>query len=287
MRFTRGLLSIMLLGFVWAAVDASEPLPFHDHSLESFVEPYRKLDLAAAEPGRIAAIHVKRGAAVKAGELLVELDANLLQASRRVAEQRAQSTAKREALVIEAARKTRRLEALKSLRRGGVGTPEELSEAESEAKVAELRVQEAEEELERARLAIEELDAQIEQRRIRAKIDGVVAEIHREEGEFVSVADPKLVTLVDLRRLRVTCFVDTNVALELREGQAASIELIDSGVRVTGVMEYVAPLTQADSGRVRVDVVLENEGRRIRSGVRCRMVVPGSVSRASNTRSSP
>ena len=287
MRFPLVFLVVLVIGFVWAAVDASEPLPFNDHSLESFIEPYRKLDLAAAEPGRIAAIHVKRGAAVKAGDLLVELDANLLQASRRVAEQRAQSTAKRDALSIEAARKTRRFEALKSLRRGGVGTPEELSEAESEAKVADLRVREAEEELERARLAIEELDAQIEQRRIRAKIDGVVSEIHREEGEFVSVADPKLVTLVDLRRLRVTFFVDTTAALGMREGQAASIELLDSESRVTGVIEHVAPLTQADSGRVRVDVVFENEGRRIRSGVRCRLVVPSGASRASSTRNSP
>lgn len=271
----------------WRAAcgEAAEPFPFNDHSLESFIEPYRKLDLAAAEPGRIAAIHVKRGATVKAGDLLVELDTTLLQASRRVAEQRSQSTAKRDALAIEAARKNRRFEALKSLRRGGVGTPEELNEAESEAKVAELRVQEAEEEIERAKLALEELDAQIEQRRIRAKIDGVVAEIHREEGEFVAVTDPKLVTLVDLRKLRVTCFVDTNVALAMREGQSAVIELLGSSQRVSGVIEYVAPLTQADSGRVRVDIVLENEGRRIRSGVRSRMVLAENFPDNSSSRS--
>ena len=37
------------------------------------------------------------------------------------------------------------------------------------------------------------------------------------------------------------------------------------------IVEYVAPVTNADSGRVRIEVVIENERRKYRSGVRCRM----------------
>ncbi|MFO0871026.1 MAG: efflux RND transporter periplasmic adaptor subunit [Pirellulales bacterium] len=243
-------------------------------ALEAFAEPFRTLPLSIADPGRIHAVHVQRGDTVTAGQLLVELDVAPLAASRRLAEQRANSTARRDALIVERTRRQRRHDALGRLRREGAGTSEELLEAAAELRIAELRVQEAEEELERARLAVAELDAQIEQRRVRAPLDGVITEIQREVGEFVSAADPQLLTLVVLHPLRLTYYVPTDVAVRRRTGESIGVRFEGRDDVQLGVIDHIGPVTQPESGRVRLDVLLDNPTGQLRSGLRGRLLVP-------------
>ena len=50
------------------------------------------------------------------------------------------------------------------------------------------------------------------------------------------------------------------------------IFLSETSQRTVGSVDYVAPITQGDSGRVRVDVLIKNGASDIRSGVRCRLM---------------
>ncbi len=238
-------------------------------SLEAFTEPYRSIVVASPEPGRIAKLHVHRGSIVKAGDLLVELDTTVLAASRRIAEQRATTRAKVEAARVESEKKKRRYETLAALSNDGVGTPEELAEAEANARIAELGVTSAEEELQQYALELEEIITRIEQRRIRAEFDGIVTEIYRETSEFVSSVEPELVTLVDLSQLRAAFYLPTEDALKLSHGTTVGVKLIPADTTMRGTIEYIAPTTQAESGRVRVDVLIDNSSGAYRSGLRC------------------
>ncbi len=235
----------------------------------AFTEPYRVIELAPSEIGRISKLNVRRGSQVKAGDLLCELDVSALQARRKTAEQISLSTARREALEIEYQRKQARLETFEILARSGGGTPEELAEAEADARIAELNVQAADEELRRGKLEVAEIDAQIEQRRIRAGIDGVVIEVHREAGEYVSASDPKVATLVSLDRLRASFFLPAESVAEVHAGEETVLRFVLSGQEATCTIDYVGPLTNADSGRVRVDVIVNNFDRKLRSGLQC------------------
>lgn len=107
-------------------------------------------------------------------------------------------------------------------------------------------------------------------------MDGVITDIHREVGEFVSAVEPQLATLVDLSRLRLSFFLDTQLALPLQEGQAVKMQAVGTDAKLAGTIEYVGPLTQADSGRVRVDVLVDNPTRQYRSGLRCRLLIDES-----------
>ena len=243
--------------------------PIVMHGSVAFTQPFRTIELAAAEPGRVAKLNVRRGSHVRQGDLLVELDTAALKAARSVAEQRSQSTARKEALEVELARKLRMLEKMRGLRSQGAGTPEELLDAESEARIARLNVREADEALERARLEVLEIDAKMELRRVRAKMDGVIIEVHREVGEYVAANESTVATLVDLTKLRASFFLPTDIAQQVDEGDKLPLQFASSGTRVSSMVEYVGPLTHADSGRVRVDVLVENADGRHQSGVQC------------------
>lgn len=263
---------------VWTGLLASAVADANRHGSEAFTEPYANIAVAASEPGRISAVHVRRGERVEAGVLLLELDASVLEASRNVAAQRVSATARIEALRVELAVKQRRLETVSALRRDGAVSAEELLTAESELRVAELQVRAAEEELDRYRLELAEIEARIEQRHVRAPCAGVVIEVNREAGEFVSASEPDVVTLVDLSRLRATFYVPTAMALQIGEGMTLDVGTVSAtgvaGSPMPGIVEHVAPLTQADSGRVRVDIVIDNSTAQYRSGIRCLLEPP-------------
>lgn len=251
---------------------------------EAFTEPCQALDVAAPEAGRVASVYVQRGSAVQAGDLLLELDTSVLEASRRIAEQRAAETAELDACRVDLQLKQRRYQTMVSLRRENAVTPEELLTAESDLRIAELKVRSAEDELARARLEVAEISARIEQRRIRAPICGVVTDVLKEAGEFVSASEPNVVTLVDLSRLRVTFYLPTAEALPLREGLPLEVlypahplpNAAAPAVAMAGRIEHVSPVTQADSGRVRVDVLVDNAAGRYRSGLRCLLPSAGT-----------
>jgi hypothetical protein len=53
---------------------------------------------------------------------------------------------------------------------------------------------------------------------------------------------------------------------------ATKVLLTETNQTAIATVDYVSPVTNADSGRVRVDVLLNNPSQKYRSGVRCRIV---------------
>ncbi len=272
-----------------ATAVGADDRPLTVRAMEAFTEPFKVIELAAPESGRVASIHTQRGSHVKAGQLLVELDSQVQQAALKVAEQKASTTSRVEALKVEYKRKQRRYETLKELSQDGGGTAEELLDAEAETQIAQLNVKAAEEEIEQYKLEQKELEAQIEQRRVYSKIAGIVTEVPREVGEYVSSAEPHVITVVDLSRLRVTFFITTEKAVTLASGEHVAINLLGQSRIVEAEIEYVGPITQADSGRVRLDVVIDNARGELRSGQRCSMgeVLPQKTAMKSEAPLSP
>ena len=219
--------------------------------------------------GRIAEVHVKRGDRAGKDELLIALDSNILEAARRVAEVRTKSIARLKALRIEHQLREGRYRQLLALHDEGAGSAEEVKRAKADADVAQLNIQAAEEEIAQSHLELAEIEARLDQRRIRSPLDGIVTDVRKELGEYVSINEPHLVTIVQLEKLRVTFYLPTHLALTMKQGQSVALLFPDVQQRADGQIEYVAQFTEADSGRVRVDVLLDNTKGNWRSGVRC------------------
>ena len=239
---------------------------------EAFTEPIETIKIASGENGIIASVTVKRGDTVAADDLLFELDMSVLESSRRLAQAKANTTARLKAAEAEFESKQKRYQQLVQLLREKAGNPEEVERAKTDTEVARQSVEAIIEENEQNRLETKRIESQMERRRIRAPIHGVVVDVLKKPGEYVSSNDPHIATVVQLKTLRVVFYLKTARAVNLKQGDAADLLLTETDQQAKGIVEYVAPITDADSGRVRVEVLINNELGEYRSGVRCRIV---------------
>ena len=159
-------------------------------TIESFAEPYRDVDVAAAEMGVIAVVHVREGQRVRRGDPVAELDDRVLRASVEVARRTMESLGKLESAQAELAYQEGWLAKLRQLRERDHATVQEVERTLSQRNVALARVKTVRDELDVHRLEHDRLLAQWKQRTVRAPLDGVVTRVLRDEGEFVSPSGP-------------------------------------------------------------------------------------------------
>ena len=274
--FSMGLLTLLVLaGWCHLPLQDRQPRRGFDalsDTDEAFTEPIDEIKVAAAETGIVTNVHVKRGDTVVPGDLLIELDMSVLEAARRIAEAKANNIAKRKAAEIEYEIKQARHEKLVRLRKEGAGSPEEVKRAKADTEVARQNISALVEEAQLYQLEVKQHEAQMERRRIRSPIHGQVVDIKKRVGEHVSGNDPHMLTVVQLNRLRVTFYVTTAKAMNLKAGDFIKVLLPETRQSAHAQIEFIAPITHADSGRVRMDVLIDNAKGQYRSGVRCRLV---------------
>ena len=235
----------------------------------AFLKPVRAVTLAAGEPGLVDVVRVRRGDAVTRGQVVLDLDTSVLAAGRAIAASEADDRAALDALVIKQRRAARRVGQYRALGSDGLGSDDELEQAIVDEQIAALELAAAREQQARRRLRVAEFDARIAARRVVCPLDGVVVAIDREPGEFITASQPDVAEVADLSQLRATFHVPTAAAVAARTGGAVTLRIPETGAVVAGRVEFIGPTTAADSGRVRLDVLVDNADRVVRSGLRC------------------
>ncbi|MFK7769633.1 MAG: efflux RND transporter periplasmic adaptor subunit [Mariniblastus sp.] len=243
---------------------------------EAFTESYQKILVASAENGIVSNVKVRRGDIVEVGDLLFELDQSVLEASRRLSRAKANQKAKLRSAEVQFETNTKRYEQKVKLLEEKAGSPEEVQRAKSDVEISKQNVEAILEENEQSSLETKRIESQIEQKRIRSPINGVVTDVRKKVGEYVSVNDPHVVTVEQLDALKVVFYLPTARAVKIKIGHTAEILMTEEKSHAKGTVEYVAPITKADSGRVRVEVAIANELQNYRSGVRCRLISTSS-----------
>ncbi len=249
----------------WAAAEPTVSL-----ALEGYTEPYRTINVAADEMGIIEEVLVQEGEAVEAGHPLARLNSDVHLGLLAIAEQSMQSKGRLDAARAELDLRQERLAKLRSLRIDGHARQEEVDRAEAEVEVGEANLRTAQEELLTRKLEYEKIKTQIDRRTVRAPISGVVTTLHRQQGEFVAPNSPDVLTLVQIDTLLANFTVMSPEAAKLRKGQKIKLRIVN-GAETQGVVEFIAPVTDAESGTVRVKVRIANPDGRVRSGERCTM----------------
>lgn len=263
------MLAVCVLALQSQILAGESDLQSRRHLLEGFTQPYRTIQLAAGDSGRVVIVNVKDGDSVAKGQLLLQLDTSVLEARRQIAQSDIDATAKINRLKVEHDVRKRRLEQLQALEGQGRGSTEEMLRGEADEQVALFNLKEAEEEREKFKLRLKEIEADIAARHVTCPIDGVATDVKREIGEFVSPSDPVVVSVVDLSKLRAIFYLPTSTAIELKQGAAVAIHLVETDTLVNGKIEVVGQVTEAESGRVQVRVLIDNRQRKYRSGLRC------------------
>ena len=109
----------------------------------------------------------------------------------------------------------------------------------------------------------------IERRLVRSPIDGIVTQIHYDQGEFITPIAPTVATIVQLNPLRAVFNLPHATVGTLKAKSTISIRFPDDEQAAVGTIEFVAPIIDADSGTVRVKILIDNPKRAILAGRRC------------------
>ena len=246
---------------------------------EGFVEPYRSVDVATPESGRVVAVAVERGQSVTADQVVVQLDDGVLRAelATAVAEADDETTLRR--LELVARTKRERSDRVAALVDAGAASPEERRDAARAAELAEIELEGARLQSERAALRAEEFRRRVDRRGVRPLIAGVVTDVVVKPGQYVSTSEPHLITVVQLDRLRATLFATTDDAAGVSADDVVELNVEGVVAPVRAVVRHVSPVTLADSGRVRIDLTIPNPDRTLRAGRRCSLTIgrPGRI----------
>ncbi len=208
--------------------------------LPAVVEPNRIVTISAEVAGRIEWIGPKEGTLVRAGDRLVQLNADLLQTEF----ERVQAQAKYDQTEFDRQ---------KGLVEGGAAPSRALDEATTKLAVSKAQLEEV-----RARLA---------RTRIVAPISGVLNDLPAEIGEYVQ-AGTAVADIVDTATVKVTVEVPERDISFFSEGQDAEVLADVKGrqISVSGKITFISELADSQTRSTRMEILLPNEDGRLRSG---------------------
>jgi len=255
--------------FVIAAVLLTNGNPLRAADVDGFTEPYRTINVSAAEQGIITDMLVKEGDTVHKGQILATLDMDVLEAAKEIAKAGKESLGRIKSATAALELKKERCQKIQELKTAGHAHPEEVLRAETELKIAEAELLAAKEEQNIRELEYTRIETQIERRKIISPIDGFVTRIHKEVSEYVAATDPVVLTIVQCDRLKIMFPVPAAEAPRFSSGKKIAINFPEDVGAAEGLIEAVSQVTDPESGTVRVKVVLDNSHGRYRSGMAC------------------
>ncbi len=241
--------------------------------LKGFTEPFRMLKVASDETGTIEEVLVQEGQRVEAGQALVRLNSEIHQALLAIAAQNMQAEGRLQSVRADVELKRSRLEKLLQIQSEGFARQEEVDRAQTELNVAEANVRTAIEDLASKKLEHDRIQTQIRRRTILAPIDGIVTDLHKEQGEFVAPNTPEVVTLVQVDLLLANFTLTNLQAQSLKIGGQYPVTFSDS-VETKGIVEFISPVMDAESGTILVKLRVQNSEAQYRSGQDCRVRLP-------------
>jgi len=251
----------------------------HAGLIEAFTEPYADIELAASEMGVLATINVKEGDTVRVGQQLATLDDSVLQAAMKVAIAGKEVQGSLQAAEAELEMQIKNLEKITGLHKRSHASQQELDSAANEVRLARARLLSVREELEVKRLECERIQAQLNRRRVRSTIDGVVTEIYRDQGEFVSPSQPTVARVVQLNPLKIIFPVPIERRGAIQQGETVDISLGANGDAAQAYVEFVSPIVDGSSSTFTVRVRLPNQDGQWQAGVPTFLHIDGPPSR--------
>lgn len=240
-------------------------------SVEGFTEPFRRARLSCAESGLVAELLIHEGQAVTAGQLLARLDSTVHQALLKVADAGRQARAEIEAAEIELKQRQRQRDILAHLRGDQYASARELELAETALETAQAQLQAALERQQLRQLEYDKLAAQLEARQVPAPWNGVVVSLAKQVGEYVGPTDPVILEMVELDPLWAVFLAPRDIGARVATGVEVRVGFTDLREETPGRVEFVSPLTDAESGTIMIKVRVANPEGRWRAGEACHL----------------
>ena len=215
------------------------------------VKARRRAKLAPETGGRVLSLPHRRGARVRKGDLLLQVQDSLQRAQLGLAEdERKAALAQRDQACLAADRAERERDRTRGLAAEGIVSTDQIDAVDSQATGADAACRAARATAQRASSAVTLALAQLRQTTLLAPFDGIVADTFIEEGEWTSPSPPALpippvLDLIDTRSIYVSAPMDEVDSARIRKGQPARLT-VDSrpGQHFAAHVVEVAPYVE-------------------------------------------
>lgn len=261
--------AVWLLAFVLSLGMGSAASAAED--MVALTAPSADIVMSFTVAGRVKNVPVKEGLAVKAGDLLIELNAEALEARLKQLTLEAENQAEVMASAAEMLQKRQDLIKLERAFKKGAATKIELEHARLDVDISEFRLQAARQALEVAVYKKKEAEAEIREYRLLSPVNGLVEKIEVEVGESAKTSEDA-VRVVALNPL----WVETDAPLarfgDLSPGREVKV-IFPDGWETGGRLVFRGAVADSASETVRVRLEVDNpQGRQ--AGERVLLSIP-------------
>ena len=240
---------------------------------EGFTVPKYDVLVAASELGRLQSLVVEVGDEVKKGDRIGSLEDSVQAASVRIAMAQASMTGEWEAAKAEVKLNQLRVQKLRQLSAERMARPDELARAEADLEISLGRQKVAEEQIALSKLDLDRQQMALSRRQILAPMNGVIADVFHQPGEYITPADPAVARLLVIDQLYAVFNIPVTEALHVRVDSPAKVYLRGAQRTLDARVTFVAPMIDGESGTVEVRLELDNSKRDLLSGDRCTLQV--------------
>jgi len=232
------------------------------------VKARRRAKLSPQEGGRIVALPKRKGDRVKAGEVVLELDASVQQARLDLAHREQETAvAERTRACLAAERGARESARTSRLAAQGIVSTDLLDQVESGARTAAAACDASQAAERKAQAAIEVAERELDHMVLRAPFDGVIADLSIEVGEWTTpsppvIQVPAVIDVIDPSSIYVSAPMDEVDSARIRPGLPARVS-VDSYPgkhfpgHVTRVAAYVLDVEEQNR-TVEIEVELDD-----------------------------
>lgn len=218
------------------------------------LDPAHSAQLSSQTGGRIETVTVSPGDAVKAGDILVQVDVEALALELQVQRSTAESTRSQLALAET------QLARAQSLVERGVGTTSTLDEARGSVASLRSNLNALEDQV-----AVAEL--RLRNATLRAPFDGKVSARDVEPGQYVSIG-AALVTIVDLSSVEMQANAAVGSGALLDPGQTVTVSVDGiEGQTFDGTVTRINPVAQEGTRTIPVYISIDNADGRLLGGM--------------------
>ncbi|MDT8303619.1 MAG: efflux RND transporter periplasmic adaptor subunit [Sedimentisphaerales bacterium] len=218
----------------------AQPQLADSFDLPAAIEPNRIVTVSAEVEGRIEKIPCEEGDAVKSGDLLIQINADLIRPFFEVAKEQV----KRDQIEFER---------MDNLVKDNATSQRDLDDARTKLAISKSN--------------LDEVSARLERTRIYSPIAGRLNDIIVEEGEYVQVGAP-VAQVVDNDTVKVVVDVPERDISFFSIGQEARVVVNVRGDDITlvGKISFISELADIQTRSTRIEISLDNKKRFLRSG---------------------
>lgn len=247
-----------------AATGSGGASPSSAGGIRAITKPSADVIQSFVQPGRIAAVFLKEGDTVKAGQALVQQDDAAEQVLLSQLKAQGEDLTQIRASEASLAQKKVDLQKLEKAAANNAATALEVEHAKLDVTIAELSLDLARFEHEQAGRKYEEQKVRVDNMLLKSPIDGYIEKIEVEVGESVNTTT-EVIRVVQIDPLWIDVPVPLAQAAGLKTGMTARVELAESGKKGLlgeGRIIFVGAVADAASGTLRVKIEVPNKAGR-------------------------